>query len=182
MGNITYKGHHGTNSRIANMIMRTNFTINYKHNGSLGRGIYFFEDDHVLAREYASHRHEGKQVRVIECILEVSQDKIFDTVDSREDVKTFHEYRDEIKEMLLSKGKYNARTKNMNEFDGNIYNYIAKDLNKDLIRANTFTPFLSDRRLRAPQSNVPNGTELCLKKNNYIKSKYIYNENSHEEG
>lgn len=182
MGKITFVGHHGTSSNDAHRILGSNFTVNFKHIGSLGTGIYFFEKNYILAAEYAKHRHNGQQIKIIECIFEISKEKIFDTVKDQGDIKTFHEYRNEIKESLMSRGNRNVRTRNMNEFDGKIYNFISSALNKDLIRANTFTPLLSDRKHNVPLSNVPNGIELCLKRNIYVKDKYIYHMHSQEEG
>lgn len=170
---ITYVGHHGTNSYNANRIIKTNFSVNHKHIGSLGTGIYFFENDHLLAKEYASSRHKGKIIKVIESIIEIPSTMIFDTAENQNDIDTFHDYRREIKINLAKRGKRNIKSQNVNDFDGNIYNFIVNKEGYELIRAKTFTPSLSDRKQRIPNSYVPNGIELCLKTHKYVKDKHI---------
>src|SRR5690606_1922879 len=126
-------------------IMRTNFAINHGHQGFLGTGVYFFEEDQEIAREYAIHRHPQKIINIIECVLEVHRNKVFDTTKS-EDRKKFNVYKEVVKETIV-KNKINLRVGNRHHFDGRVYDFIAKNEGYELIRAYTFTPLLSDREL-----------------------------------
>lgn len=169
-----YTGYHGTSKDVADKIIRTAFVINHGHQGFLGTGIYFFEENKDLAIEYATHRHGNKIIKALECILEVPEEEVFDTT-LKEGAKKFNVYKEIVKETIL-KEKINLKVGNRNHFDGRVYDFVAKREKYTLIRAETFTPLLSDRKLDLRHSNVPNGVELCLKNPRMVIDKCICNE------
>lgn len=170
---MEFIGYHGTSKDIANRIITTNFTINNQHLGSLGKGIYFFEENEELAKEYAMFRHNGKITEVIKSVIIVAEDLILDTADNEAHQWKFHEYRNELKLSLLKRSKMNVHGKNMNALDGAVYESIVKSEGYKLIRSKTFTALHDDRENYVPNSFVPNGVELCLKCNSYVKDKNI---------
>lgn len=171
MGMRKYIGHHGTSRDNSQKIIKTDFTINYQHVGWLGKGVYFYHEDSLLAKEYAEDRHSGKIVKVIECDIEVPKDKVFDTTEPK-NRDIFFQYREELKKKIISE-KIKVRSNNRNDFDGKVYDIITRAKNISMVRAETFTPLKNDREYNFPESRVPNGIELCMKSTNYIKSKHI---------
>lgn len=167
----TYAGYHGTDRDAAKRIIKTKFIVNQKHIGWLGTGIYFFEEDKELAKEYAKARHPKKIIDVIECILEVKSDEVFDT--TKEDYqKAFHKYRQMFKK-IAEKEQMILKPRNSEDLDGKVYDFIANKDKYILFRARTFTPSLLDREEGLLRSRVPNGVELCLKIENRVITKSI---------
>lgn len=165
-----YTGYHGTDKTSADNIMRTNFIINYKHTGWLGTGVYFFEENLERAVDWARFSKKGKITGVIEVVIEVPPDAVFDS--TREDHENeFHELRNSIINENLKRGKFDVKAKNYEDFDGKVYNMIANLKNASLIRAKTFTQPFAERGMQVPRSRVPNAVELCLKSTKYVKSK-----------
>lgn len=170
MSIMKYTGYHGTKKYSAERIMKTNFIIKHEHQGWLGTGIYFFEDNYERATDYAEFTHRGNIIEVIKVLLEVPLDKVFDTT-KKEHEDEFHEFRNAIVESNLERGMYDIKFNNSNDFDGKVYNAIPKVRGSHLIRAKTFTQPYIERGKGFPISRVPNAVELCLKKANYVKSK-----------
>lgn len=167
MKTVEYVGYHGTESSKAKRIIKTGFTINQRHRGWLGKGIYFFEDDKDLAKKYSEKRHPQKISNVIKSHLKVPDNKVFDTTVEIGRF-TFFQYRKQLKERMKKTGnKY--KFSNSNHVDGIVYDMIVSEKGYDLIRAETFTSLNDDLELEIPESKVPNGTELCLKVANYAK-------------
>ncbi|MFS0749515.1 hypothetical protein [Oceanobacillus sp. 1P07AA] len=155
-----YNGYHGTEKSFADRIIQTSFVVNTRHQGSLGTGIYFLEENKDLTREYARFRHPNKIIKILDCKIEVSENEVFDTT-TPEHREIYKVYKDIIREMMKENG-YDFQYGYRNSFDGAVYDYLAKDKGYLLIRAETFTPSIEERELKI-RSNVPNGVELCLR-------------------
>lgn len=172
METVEYIGYHGTDKDTAERIVSTNFIINQRHTGYLGKGVYFFEENKSITREYANSRHPGKIIKILECIIELPKDKVFDTT-KESDAKKFEIYKEVVRETFVKK-QLKIKNNTKDHFDGKIYDLIVDKENYLLIRAKTFTPTSRDREVGLYTSNVPNGVELCLKNlSEVIIKKYI---------
>ena len=166
-----FLGYHGTREDIANNILRTNFHIKNEVKPWLGSGIYFFEENQELAKNWANERYRGKRTRVLECLLEVPDDKVLDLVDPRSEHNTiFQAQRTALIESL--NGKLDVLIKNNEDFDSKTLNVMCPRLGYLLVRAATYTYTDFDRRHKM-KSKVPNGIELCLRDKAYIIEKEI---------
>lgn len=172
MNKRKFVGYHGTDDYNARLINRTNHTINYQHIGWLGVGVYFFEANKSLAKNYAAKRHQGKIIRVMKSNIEIPEELIFDTVDNEENKNKFHAYRSVLKKQAIERNKI-IKSSNRNNFDGKVYDLISRKEGFKLIRSYTYTPSLKEEQYKIPFSRVPNGIELCLKSTNYVKDKHI---------
>lgn len=164
-------GYHGTNSKIAQNIMRSNFTYNATKPGWLGSGIYFFEEDEGLASYWGNFRNPGN-TSVIRTEIEVPDEKIFDVSNPSSDhSKFFHAFREELLPILHAK-QINIKATNKTDLDGKIINMICIKEKYQLVRSFTYT-FIDYDRNNGTFSRLPNGIELCLRDNRYIANKQI---------
>ncbi|CAC8959496.1 TPA: hypothetical protein ACROKA_002568 [Staphylococcus aureus] len=71
----------------------------------------------------------------------------------------------------------NNNTKSRGNIDGLIIEIMIREYNLeiDAIQKETYTQF--DKSKKRKRSNIPNGKELCIRQNDIIKNKCIYNEN-----
>ncbi|GGD22924.1 hypothetical protein [Pontibacillus salipaludis] len=172
MNNTKFIGYHGTIKDKADKIKRTNFTVNFKHVGWLGTGVYFFDEDYDLALDYAKRVHKGRITKVLRGELDVPPGEVFDCTDDNYK-KAFHKYREKLQKDLIEKHNVNLKVGNSNDFDGKVYNFIYRKKGYTLFRAETYTFSEVDDNYGFPPSRVPNGIELCLKQPRYIIKKDI---------
>lgn len=168
MEKAKYTGYHGTNKDAADRIKNTNFQLSRQ--GWLGTGVYFFEENIERALDWAHFACKGKIPVVLEAILEVPTEEIFDTTRDNHE-KEFHDFRNALVETNIERNKFRVKAHNDADFDGKVYNAIAHVRNSSLIRAKTFTQPTKERGHSVPKSRVPNAVELCLKNTKYVKSK-----------
>ncbi len=163
-----FTGFHGTEKEIANRIIRSNFVLSNK--GWLGKGVYFFEESLDRAIDWARFSHPGKIANVIEVVLEIPNEFVFDTTTDSHAIE-FHDFRDSIIKRIEQGKNRDLLSHNSGDFDGKIYDLIAQKKKSILIRAKTFTQPKIERSIHIPTSRVPNAVELCLKNVSYVKSK-----------
>lgn len=165
-----YIGYHGTSKRNASKILKTNFTINNKI-GWLGSGIYFYEEDVAMAKDWAQYKSQSDPIDVIRCEIKVPKEQVFDvSIPGSQHNRFFHEFRRRLIENELAKNCLDLTVKSKQDFDGKTYNFICKTKGYKLVRAYTYTYTEQDRRQRT-FSRVPNGIELCLKQPSYVQTK-----------
>ncbi|MGD6893775.1 hypothetical protein [Bacillus infantis] len=166
-----FVGYHGTKRSDARRIEQTNFVINQKI-GWLGKGVYFFEENSALAESWALYKY-GTSIEVLETVLEVPQDKIFDVSHPySNDTRDFYEARDELIEIMVENGIDLDEEKS--QLEGKVLDYICNTRGILLVRAYTYTYQENDRKdNRRLFSRFSNGIELCAKHNGIIKRKQI---------
>ncbi|MER2078077.1 hypothetical protein [Psychrobacillus psychrotolerans] len=164
-----FLGFHGTNSKEARIIERTNFILS--KSGWLGRGAYFFENNYVLARDWATFRQRGQTVSVLECNIQLDPARIFDiSHPENEDTIEFHETREElIKIMIENQLDLHEEKKSL---DAKVIDLICKNKGKLLVRAFTYTYQPLDRSYNLG-TRINNGIELCVKNPGIIRNKKI---------
>ena len=91
----------------------------------------------------------------------------------------FNSFVDENEETIYNEldKLINNNTKKRGNIDGLVIEIMIREykLEIDAIQKETYTQF--DIRKKRKRSNIPNGKELCIRQNNIIKNKCIYNEN-----
>lgn len=155
-----FLGHHGSTAECCKSILKNGFEKSKW--GWLGSGVYFFEDDKDLARDWARLRHFGKRIQVLECVLEVQKEKLLDVSNPKSnEAKKVNSFR----EALLKQGIKNNKIINMEDekFDNKIINLICTKDGYDLVRNFTHTNTQADREYHKKRSNICNGVELCVR-------------------
>jgi hypothetical protein len=167
----TFVGYHGTKRSAARQIDKTNFIISHKI-GWLGKGAYFFEKDFHMARNWALRKY-GTGIEVLEAIIEVPDDKVFDVSHPfNKDTRDFFEAREELINIMIENGLDLEEEKHT--LDGKVLDYICNLRDILLVRASTYTYQDIDRKDgRKLFSRFANGIELCVKHNRIIKHKNI---------
>lgn len=166
---VSFIGFHGTNLNDARTIERTNFRLS--KSGWLGKGAYFFENNQVLAEEWANYRQRNKTVTLLECMIEIDQSEIFDVSHpSNTDTADFFEAREELIQIMVDhKIDLNEVKK---ELDGKVIDYVCTKKGKLLVRALTYTYQPTDRQYKLG-TRMNNGIELCVRHTGIIKNKKI---------
>ncbi|GAB6554274.1 hypothetical protein ACQVSN_08415 [Bacillus mobilis] len=169
----SFIGYHGTDSNSANKIMKTNFRNDSTKVGWLGRGVYFFDEDFALAKEWAG-RYGEKNVDVIRSEICVPENLIFDVTEIKgTNNKFFHEMKSQLIEQKIKEENIDIFSKDKRDFDGKTYNLICEMKNYELVIAPTYTFTGQDRKYRT-FSRLSNGIELCLRNIEYIVKKEIF--------
>jgi len=160
---------HGTNTKDAHKIKRTNFIVS--KSGWLGRGAYFFENDYKMAEKWANYRQNGKKVSVLECSIQLDEEGIFDISNpANPDTEDFHSAREEIINMMVERNfDLNEQQKAL---DGKVIDYVCNLKGKLLVRALTYTYQPLDRQYQLT-SRINNGIELCVRNPGIIRDKKI---------
>ena len=157
---LEFTGYHGTSH-----IQKTNFKIS--KSGWLGEGVYFFEDNEILARNWARKKFGNCRIDVIKKTIMVNQDNLFDLSNpNSDDSKYYHEQRckfihNHTKHQL--KAKYDTKKR----YENIILNEICKNMDIHCVRACTYTYQIYDDEYET-DSIFPNGIELCVKNLEYI--------------
>ena len=164
---ITFKGHHGTSSQNSKSIRTNGFNVS--NSGWLGKGVYFFDDDKDMARNWAIYKGRGLagKIEVIECNINVMHTKLLDIVDPKsEQSKKVNEIRENFLKATLNRNKLINIDDNM--LDGKFFDMICEMEGISVVRNSTHTLTQEDRRLGIKFSNISNGVELCVRDMNTI--------------
>ena len=166
MSIITYVGHHGSSSERCKKIRKEGFKPS--PNGWLGPGIYFFQEDNQLARNWARYSYKNCKVEVIECDLSVESSKLLDISDPK---SLLSKKVNQFKEQFLRQGIRKERLIKMNDtdFDGKVLDMICTKGEYDMVRNFTHTRTDLDREYKIYNSNISNGVELCVRDPQFIK-------------
>ena len=160
--------HHGTDHETKKRILRTDFT--YSHDGWFGRGIYLFQDNYNLAKEWAIKRHNGKITDVIECEVEFNEDEYVDmTNPENDDTKEFHILRDNELDRILNENDLKVISDDKFELDKIVIRLLVES-NIKLFKFSTYTHNIDDGEYNI-SSRVPNGIEVVINDKKLIKSK-----------
>lgn len=158
---IKFIGHHGTSS-INSKKIREN-TFEESNSGWLGKGVYFFEDDKEIAREWAKFKTKNScRVEVIECSIIVPVKNLLDIVDPK---SVQSKKVNEFAEAFLIKASKQDILVNMDDrfLDGRILDLICNNSKYTVVRNATHTLTNADRKCGRSFSNLCNAIELCVK-------------------
>lgn len=172
-----YKGYHGTNENCVSSIKSEGFKIkSYSFTttqleqvpGDLGAGAYFYQDSCENAFNFALKENKKESIKVIECDIEVDENKILDLND-KNNSDIFNEIMKNDRSLSTLKRRYvnGIGGKGRDCLDGVIIENLIHKSGQDvhLVIKDTYTPFKEKPRL----SNFFNGTELCVKNKGIIK-------------
>jgi hypothetical protein len=174
----SFIGYHGTSSACKEKICKYGFNIKkYTFNkasleqvpGDLGAGAYFYLDSIENARKFAEKQIKEEDIAILKCEIVVAEENILD-MDEEGNAEIFNELRNNDKELkaLARRYKSNIGGKGRHNLDGVILESLIHKYNLDvhLVKKKTYTPFKGLPR----NSNYFNGTELCVKKKDIIKT------------
>ncbi|HEU4965268.1 MAG TPA: hypothetical protein VFV52_15675 [Bacilli bacterium] len=170
---LRYKGYHGTGAVQAGQIEKHHFKVNLTRTPIdhkprkvywLGSGVYFFENDPDQARNFAQLFHETPIV--LECTIDISEDKIFDVTDPESEAVIDFEAAREILLAQAINRKLNIKM-TVESLDQKVFDDICIREGYEAVRAYTYTPFGRAREAKA-KSIVPNGIEICVRNRNLI--------------
>ncbi|CDA08283.1 hypothetical protein CJ209_12000 [Fusobacterium nucleatum] len=150
---LELRGFHGTNKFSFKKIKEEGFNI--CKNGWFGSGVYFYKDSVENALKWSKKKYKDNNC-VIEINLKIEDKFVFDVTDAnKKDVEIFHKIRKELIEQMQKVG--NLAIDSRKNFDNVVFNYISKNLKKQIIIGNSFTY----DEYNIP-SRVPNGIEICI--------------------
>ena len=133
---MQFIGHHGTSSENTRLIEDDKFKPSSW--GWNGKGVYFFENNKELAKEWAEYNYPNQDVSVLERFIKVDKDKLLDIS------KPGTEHNRKIQEtrrMFLQKADKEGRVlKEPDEvIDCKIINMVAHVGGFDVVRNFTYT-------------------------------------------
>lgn len=152
--------YHGTKSYIRKYIERDGFTESL--NGWLGKGVYFFQEDFEMAKEWAKRKHRTLMVCFIKRIIKVDNERFFDItwpLDKR--TKYFFEEREKYVKEIERRG-YKVEVDSKKRFEGALIDQICEKKGCDVVRACTYT-YQSYDDIYSLNSIFANGIEVCVK-------------------
>ena len=150
---VELQGFHGTNKFSFEQIKKFGFRTCEK--GWFGSGVYFYKDSVENAFKWSKKKYEDNNC-VIEINLKIEDKFVFDVTDANgKDSKKFHEIRKNLIEQM--KNTANSVTVSNKNFDNAVFNYISKNLKKQVVVANSFT--YDEYEI---QTRIPNGVEICI--------------------
>ncbi|WP_338938940.1 hypothetical protein LDK20_00385 [Fusobacterium nucleatum] len=156
---VELQGFHGTDKFSFEQIKKFGFRTCEK--GWFGSGVYFYKDSVENAFKWSKKKYEDNNC-VIEINLKIEDKFVFDVTDvNGEDSKTFHKIRKGLIEQMKKTG--NLATVSNKNFDNTVFNYISKNLKKQVVVGNSFTY----DEYKIP-SRIPNGVEICIMENRII--------------
>ena len=162
---ITYIGHHGTDKKHLPNIFAEGFLCARK--GYLGSGVYFYENNMDLAREWAENRRQCKKSTVLQAEIECDIDNILDISDPN--CKERRLIGSQVVKYFTRRKQngYYLNDNAMKEIEGNIIDDMCKRVNYKLIRAITVsnTQVYGDITIFL---GIANGIELCVKDKSII--------------
>lgn len=158
-----YVGYHGTSKNRAQKIL----SENYEPRRSIwfGKGIYFFKDDYLMAKNWAEKRFK-ENPSILKSNILCNHNEVLDLTDpTGEDTRKFHT----VRKKEISK---NIRIRNNRyHHDEIVINFLYKEMGVKLFLINTYTyqeyDNHEDKELRV-SSRIPNGTEMVVKENSII--------------
>ena len=150
---VELQGFHGTNKSSFENIKKFGFRICKK--GWFGSGVYFYKNSVENAFKWSKKKYKDNNC-VIEINLKIEDKFVFDVTDvNGKDSEIFHEIRKKLIEQIPNKD-ISVSTSEKN-FDNGVFNYISKNLKKQVIIGSSFTYDESNI-----PSRVPNGVEICI--------------------
>lgn len=153
-------GYHGTKKDIAKQIEKSDFTES--EGGWLGKGIYFFQEDYEMARNWASKKYNTVMTAYIKRKIEVSEEKFFDiTWPLDERTKYYFKEREKYVEEMERRG-YSVEVETKKRFEGKLIDLICKKKKFEVARSCTFTYQKFDEIYKL-NSIFANGVEICVK-------------------
>ena len=156
---VELQGFHGTDKFSFEQIKKFGFKTCEK--GWFGSGVYFYKDSVENAFKWSKKKYEDNNC-VIEIKLKIEDKFVFNVTDANgEDSKTFHKIRKVLIEQMKKTG--NLATVSNKNFDNTVFNYISKNLKKQVVVGNSFTY----DEYKIP-SRIPNGVEICIMENRII--------------
>lgn len=162
--------YHGTSATCATSILNTDHFIPSKH-GWFGRGIYFFERDPQLAKEFAEINRISP-ICIIKSRISTTNDKILDmTVPNSKGCSEFHQERKYLIEKLITIDA-DAVASRKRYIDGNVIDILCKRRHYLLSRNLSYTYLKIDHDYKL-SSRIPNGVELCIKDDSCIINKEV---------
>ncbi|MDM5378155.1 hypothetical protein P7818_12855, partial [Staphylococcus aureus] len=121
-------------------------------------------------------KYEKKIIAQID--IKVKENRLMD-LDDHDNQYEFNSFVEENEETIYNEldKLINNNTKSRGNIDGLIIEIMIREYNLeiDAIQKETYTQF--DKSKKRKRSNIPNGKELCIRQNDIIKNKCIYNEN-----
>ncbi len=163
-------GHHGTTIDSFKQILRTNFRMTTLNKGWFGKGVYFFEDDILMAYEWVKKEHPGTIPRVIKADIEVPFINFLDLTDVKsEDYAIFKKVRDEKIKELLERNKIHITEKK--NFDALVMEVLRKNADIHVTKVPSLTKTREMVKLGIT-SRMINCNEVIVSELNYIKNKF----------
>jgi len=164
---IEFVGHHGTLSSNCKNIRKNDFRETER--GWLGKGVYFFDDDKELARNWAIYKRRGNpgRIEVLECIIKTTSEKVLDVVDPKsKQSKDLNAFRENFLKTALKK----ERIINIDDrmLDGKVFDMVCELSGFSLVRNSTHTLTDRERELDIKFSHINNGVELCVRDKDII--------------
>lgn len=153
-------GYHGTKTYVRKGIENTGFVES--KTGWLGKGVYFFQEDYEIARNWASKKHRTMMICHIKRIINVAEEKFFDItwpLDPR--TKYFFQEREKYVKEMEARG-YVVEVDSKKRFEGAIVDMICEKKQYDVARACTYTYQQYDE-IYSLNSIFANGVEICVK-------------------
>lgn len=164
---VEFIGHHGTLSSNCKSIRKNNFRES--KSGWLGKGVYFFEDDKELAKDWATYKRKGNlgKIEVLECIIKTMPEKVLDVVDPKsKQSKDLNAFRENFLRIALKKERAINTEDRM--LDGKILDMLCENSGFVLVRNSTHTLTSKERELGINFSHINNGVELCVRDKSII--------------
>lgn len=165
MGNEVLVGYHGSTSANCKEIRK--FGFKPSNTGWLGFGVYCFEDDRSFATKWARYKYSNGKVDAITCKISVSSDVFLDISDPRtEQSKAVNRF---IEKLLINGNERKLGIEldftkiDNNDLDGRILDIICRKDGYKVVRNFTHTRTDNDRKCKRFNSNICNGSELCVK-------------------
>lgn len=164
--NILLVGYHGTKSYFRKSI--ENYGFKESLSGWLGRGVYFFQEDYKLSKEWATKKYKTPMVCYLQRKIEVDKKYFFDiTWPLSDNSKYFFEERKKYVEEMEKRG-YKVEIDSRKRFEGKLIDLICSRKEYKVVRACTYTYQEFDEIYKL-DSIFANGVEICVKDHNCIK-------------
>ncbi len=157
---VKFIGYHGTHDHLVRRIFSQG--LNEARKGYLGKGVYFFEDNYDLAREWALSRRDCKSPAVIKAQIECDHEKVLDITNPNCPERKLISSKVKSYFVKRTKDGYYLDANAMKEIEGNIIDNMCEVVDYKLIRAIT----ISNTHVDGDKTiflGIANGIELCVK-------------------
>lgn len=165
---LIYNGYHGTPKKHIDCILRDGFKETTK--GFVGRGVYFFEDNKVLALDWAKTDKPGQKVYgVIRADIIINPDKLLDISDPNCLARQLITEKLSKYLSLMEQKGYIIEKKDRSFIEGKMIDDICQTKTYDLVRVYTVT-HVNPFKKRGIYRTIPNSVELCVKNQEIIRN------------
>jgi len=159
-------GYHGTDAACADSVMGKNFNESKGKYHWLGDGVYFFtkgisvspSDDArkwAVAQAWNADKKKYDHTHYVVLSSEIRLFKLWDLT-TEDGMRIFNYARQEILKKIREKGRPSEKY-----FDSTVINYVKKQLDYQVIKANFYIKFTFERMNRI-YSRIPNTTILAV--------------------